>query len=114
MVRLSILLTLVAACGGDDAVETRGCNQTGFALDALMIDTFDGSLAIGACTAYEQHDDAAYGYTYVRFLIGQDEFVLQPIDFVGETPLAGGRWSYQITIADYATRRADVQAVPDN
>ena len=40
-------------------------------------------------------------------------FLIQPTDFVGETPLGDGPWSYHLTITDYATRSADVMARTD-
>lgn len=108
----ALLFATSVGCG-DPVVETRGCNDTGFDFASLTLDSFTGVLANGACTPYEPADGAVYRYTYVRFVVGQDEFTIQPIDFVGETPLDEGRWSYRLTISDYAARRANVMAVAD-
>ena len=71
-------------------------------------------IVLGNTIVSARHSDGnQYGYTYADFMIGTDKFVIQPIDFVGETPLEPGRWSYQITIDDYATRSASIRAKRD-
>jgi hypothetical protein len=97
-----------------EPVEVRACNLTGHEITALRYATFTpGTLPDGACSNYELAGGALFGYTNVEFTVGEDQFGIQPIDFVGETPLDGGRWSYELTIFDYETRNAGVQAVAD-
>jgi hypothetical protein len=100
------------ACAGE--VHVRACNDSDRDLAAFEYDAFDeGALAAGACTPYRRVEHEVYRYTYVRFLVGQDEFVLQPIDFVGETPLDAGEWSYHVSIVDFDSRAARVHADAD-
>jgi hypothetical protein len=112
---LLAVLALTTGCFADsDLVETRACNDTGFDLDTLEYSSFDeGALPDGTCTEYRRAEGDAYDYTFLRFTIGADEFRLQPIDFVGETPLPGGRWSYRFDISDYANRGVTVTAIED-
>ncbi|QMU66505.1 MAG: hypothetical protein GKR88_20920 [Flavobacteriaceae bacterium] len=42
--------------------------------------------------------DVAYRYVFVEFQIDGETFTLQPIDYVGETPLGNGKYSYEIDI----------------
>ncbi len=108
-------LVLATGCFADsEPVDTRACNDTGFDLDTLEYSSFDeGALPDGACTEYRRADGDVYDYTFLRFTIGADEFRLQPIDFVGETPLPGGRWSYRFVISDYPNRGVTLSAVED-
>ena len=40
----------------------------------------------------------AYRYAFVEFEINGEIFTLQPIDYVGETPLENGNYTYQIDV----------------
>ena len=42
--------------------------------------------------------DLAYKYAFVEFEIDGETFTLQPIDYVGETPLENGKYSYKINV----------------
>jgi len=42
--------------------------------------------------------DLAYRYAFVEFEIDGETFTLQPIDYVGETPLENGKYSYKINV----------------
>jgi hypothetical protein len=42
--------------------------------------------------------DLAYRYAFVQFEIDGETFTLQPIDYVGETPLENGKYSYRINV----------------
>jgi hypothetical protein len=41
--------------------------------------------------------DLAYSYAFVQLQIGGKTYTIQPIDFVGETPLENGNYTYKIT-----------------
>jgi hypothetical protein len=112
--RLAILMVCVG-CGGGAPPSVRVCNDTTYDFNAVAWDTIYATdfLPAGSCTDYETPAHDVYRYTRVVFRVQTDEFTIQPIDFVGETPLGDGAWSYRVTITDYATRSADVEARPD-
>ncbi len=41
--------------------------------------------------------DSAYRYAFIQAKSGGKEYFCQPIDFTGETPLAPGRYTYDLT-----------------
>ena len=68
-----------------------------------------GPLAAGKSTPYLGNYTKAYRYAYVRVIIGGQEFVLQPIDYVGETPLTEGNYTYVIGVTDLARKQLSLQ-----
>lgn len=42
--------------------------------------------------------EEAYTYAYIEIVSGEETYVLQPIDFVGETPLPKGLYTYELDI----------------
>ena len=56
-----------------------------------------GPLAAGASTAYRTARQA-YPYAYIRVTVDGQTLTLQPRDYVGETPLEPGRYTYALTL----------------
>jgi hypothetical protein len=114
MKRLAIALACVG-CGGDAQPTVRMCNDTGFDINAVAWNTIYASDSItnGQCTDYETPTTPVYRYVAVTFRVQTDAFEIRPVDFVGETPLDDGPWSYHLTITDYANRSASVLASRD-
>ncbi len=54
-----------------------------------------GDLAAGSLSEYMEFS-YSYSYAFVELLIDSDTFTLQPIDFVGESPLSAGHYTYQL------------------
>jgi hypothetical protein len=113
--RLAIVLACVGCGGADEPTTVRMCNDTGFDINAVAWNTIYASDSImnGQCTDYETPTNTVYRYVAVTFRVQTDAFEIHPIDFVGETPLGAGPWSYHLTIADYASRSANVAATQD-
>lgn len=44
--------------------------------------------------------ETAYSYAFIQITSGEDTYVLQPIDFVGETPLPIGFYTYELDVSD--------------
>ena len=44
--------------------------------------------------------ESAYRYAYIRITSGEESYFLQPIDFVGETPLPLGFYTYELGITE--------------
>lgn len=44
--------------------------------------------------------ETAYTYAFIQITSGEGIFTLQPIDFVGETPLPLGFYTYELDVTD--------------
>lgn len=115
MMKRLVLVLVFAGCTDSEPTTVRMCNDTGVDINAVAWNTIYAVdfLQIGACSNYETPTKDVYRYTDVTFRVQTDAFLIQPIDFVGETPLGDGPWSYHLTITDYASRSANVMARPD-
>ena len=58
------------------------------------------SLAPGEVSAY-QRADGAYSYGALKVVADGVERRIQPIDFVGETPLSAGRYTFVIVASTF-------------
>jgi len=56
-----------------------------------------GDLDAGEKTAYKKFSKA-YSYAFIKLEIDGKAYTIQPIDYVGETPLKDGRYAYQISV----------------
>lgn len=56
-----------------------------------------GTLRSGQTTCYHSYNEA-YSYTYISLMCDGETYVFQPIDYVGETPLGIGKFSYVLDI----------------
>ncbi len=106
IVAVAALTAGAAGCsdpvGVEGGVQIRLVNNSPFAFDEVEVNFSAqnesyGSLAVGAATGYRSVR-LAYRYAYVRVRSGNKTVVQQPIDYVGETALAPGRYSYVIEL----------------
>ncbi len=63
----------------------------------------NGTLEPGATSSYLPFNEA-YRYAHVRLQIDGQEFMIMPIDYVGETKLAKGKYTYTLTVSDYQNK----------
>lgn len=54
-------------------------------------------ISSGSYSGYLEFD-TLYTYAYINILADGETYVLQPIDFVGETPLTPGFYTYELNI----------------
>lgn len=54
-------------------------------------------ISSGSYSGYVEFDQL-YSYAYIKILSEGETYVLQPIDFVGETPLAPGFYTYELDV----------------
>ncbi len=66
-----------------------------------------GDIDAGSYSDYKLFD-IAYEYNYVKLYIKGKEFIIQPIDYVGETPLGAGKFTYILRVVDYKKRVIDI------
>jgi hypothetical protein len=83
-------------------VEVRVRNGSSHNLDEVSLFLPRGTLSYsdlqpGEETSYSQVSKA-YDYASAEVVIGQDTARIQVIDYVGETPLGGGRYTYIVRV----------------
>ncbi len=106
----------------DDVVEgatnIRVHNASFYDFENVEINPFNeptnfGDVRRGEKTGYQPFE-IAYRYAYVRLFIDDKEFIIQPIDYVGETPLGPGKFTYVLKVVDFKNRILDISAVKDD
>ncbi len=104
---LSIFTLLFFTCTegeSESEVSIRIENVSDYDYQSVLVNAWDtnvqyGDVKSGETTDYQSHP-LAYRYAFVRLSISGDTTVIQPIDFVGETPLSPGRYTYAIDADD--------------
>ena len=102
----AFLAVLLAACTpptGPGDVEIRVANRSTRDFDRVLVNFYDepveyGSIPSGTVSAYRVAK-GAFRYAYVEVRMDTARLVLQPIDFVGETPLENGRYTYALSLS---------------
>lgn len=102
------LLILIAGCdsnliGSDDQVKIRIQNSTEFEMENIIVsfpkkEVSYGDLAPGAQSDYIKVEKA-YRYAYVESEVNGGKAYLVPIDYVGESTLNSGNYTYRLFIA---------------
>jgi hypothetical protein len=106
---LLILGVFLASCREEDAGPTEGINlriqnRSVYTFDEVYVvtrgdgQTYD-KLLPGGTSSYKGFD-VLYRYAFIRIKSGNKEYILQPIDYFGETPLPEGNYTYVLGIDD--------------
>ncbi|MFQ5605300.1 MAG: hypothetical protein ACE5HS_18700 [bacterium] len=87
-------------------------NASQYDFTSVQIDPYNqltlyGDIKHSEITAYQPFE-IAYRYAYVRLFIDGNEFIIQPIDFVGETPLGKGQFTYELNVFDFQNRALSI------
>ncbi|MEJ2004895.1 MAG: hypothetical protein P8X57_08015 [Cyclobacteriaceae bacterium] len=102
------VVPFLLGCNSDDGpldgVNLRIKNSSNRIFDEIYVDSGTESHTFGPLvprmsSPYEEFDQL-YRYAYVRIISGDSEYIFQPIDYVGETPLSPGRYTYKLEIDD--------------
>ena len=94
-------IALYSACNNEE-VQIRIDNQTGSDFVSILVNSNGnentyGSLPDGEKSEYQVYPQA-YRYGYVQAITTTDDtLVVQPIDYVGESPLDEGKYTYKLT-----------------
>ena len=88
--------------GLEDEVEIRVRNGSNLMVDEAVLYLPSqvleySNLDVGEATPYSQVQKAYY-YASAQVVVGQDTARIQVIDYVGETPLKGGRYTYILRV----------------
>jgi hypothetical protein len=103
------------ACDKSKVVLIRIENSTGHDIKEVFVsgpeDDHDyGDLQKGKKSDYKTYEKA-YRYAFCTFKIGDSQYTIQPIDFVGESLLEPGKYTYRLTISDLDTLWAGMELV---
>nr|WP_294929690.1 hypothetical protein [uncultured Flavobacterium sp.] len=104
---LVIIAVVLSGCSSEDSdseLRIRLSNASKFDFQNITVNTSTGNVnfenvSSGQNTTYKNFSKA-YRYAFVELQIAGKTYTLQPIDYVGETPLKKGNYTYQITAND--------------
>ena len=101
-----LLLTAFGCSKTNDPSEIniRISNVSAYSFENITVNTGSGMVNFedinpGELTYYKSFE-IAYHYAFVELEIEGSTYTLQPIDYVGETPLKSGFYTYQINAND--------------
>ena len=85
-------------------------NISPFDFSELVVNTSGGeqdygNLGTGQFSIYKDFE-FAYEYAFISLIIDGDTLTLQPIDYVGETKLNNGKYTYQLDIETVTSQPA--------
>jgi hypothetical protein len=106
----SCLLLGLAACKKETedpaGVSIRVRNGSAYPFTSLVVNTSGGENNYGALAVGQSSDYApftrAYGYAAVKATINGAEVSFMPHDYVGETPLKPGQYTYVVEVVNQA------------
>ncbi len=111
---LSILIFVIGfgliSCNifGENSTLIRIHNASEYDFLRVEVNTYDEPINYGTIKSDEKSRyktfEVAYRYAYVRLFVDENEFIIQPIDFVGETPLGSGKFTYVLEVIDFENR----------
>ena len=102
---LSIVCLVATGCTDRDdeinTVQIRIKNASDITFDEVQVgDAEELHLDVlpDSYSAYFEYA-VAYKYAYIEIHAGEETYVLQPVDFVGQTPLPPGFYTYELSLS---------------
>jgi len=95
---------MTAACSDRDddliSINIRVKNMSSFVFDEVIVRSEDHIYETLSPDTYSEYQEfeTAYTYDYIQITSGEEVFVLQPIDFVGEEVLPIGLYTYELNV----------------
>lgn len=101
-------LSISFACSNDDidpkAVNIRLSNISTYDFKNIIVNTGTGTVEFNDLDAQTISEykvfERAYRYAFIELEIEGNTYTIQPIDYVGETPLSKGKYTYQINASE--------------
>lgn len=112
-----LVISILCSCSKDDTVVSiRLLNTSEVAFEAIRVnpakkDVDFGNLKSGEYSTYATFE-LAYSYAFVELSIEGETYALQPTDYVGETPLSSGNYTYELD-ADVESQQLSLVLVED-
>jgi len=106
---LIISISTLISCSSDDDNNTselniRLSNVSQYDFQNIVVNTTSGNTSFENISSEQMTNyktfETAYRYAFVELEIDGETYTLQPIDYVGETPLENGNYTYQIDAND--------------
>ena len=124
MRKLLILILTIAtfvSCSSDynkevpSELKIRLSNISQFDFQNIVVNTSTGNVEFedinaGQSTEYKIFK-TAYRYAFVELVIDEKIYTLQPLDYVGETPLKNGKYTYQINANDSQSQHGKLSLI---
>ena len=102
---------------GENSTLIRVHNASEYDFLRVEVNTYDEPKNYGTIKSDEKSRyktfEVAYRYAYVRLFVDENEFIIQPIDFVGETPLGSGKFTYVLEVIDFENRILNIKTSND-
>ncbi|MBU2902924.1 hypothetical protein [Maribacter dokdonensis] len=101
-----MIIIVVTSCSREDdsgiventIVNIRLFNESSFNFENIKVSGVDfENLNSGEYSDYKEFE-LAYRYAYTELTADEDPYRLQPYDFVGETPLTSGNYTYNLNL----------------
>ncbi len=105
VVLLCITFFFCLGCTKDDSGgrNIRISNNSNINFDSVQVGAaayIHTDVSPGDFSEYLEYE-TAYRYDFIEIKSGSESYILQPIDFVGETPLEKGFYTYVLNITDH-------------
>ena len=99
----------ISDCNSDDKkTNIRVFNSSDYDFCNVVISIGEGrkhgEIKSGENTCYREYDKA-YRYAYVSLMIDGEDLVIQPTDYVGETPLGIGYFTYHLDLEEINNKK---------
>ena len=106
LILIAFLAVSSAGCasldGADGPVGVRVANESDVPFDRVIVGFPRERVDYGAVAAGDEAEyrfvEIAYRYAYVEVHVGDEVVRLQPVDYVGETPLDRGLYTYALGV----------------
>jgi len=103
----ALILFVFGSCSKNDdfnPVKIRVYNASDFEFQDIEMDPSTGLISFGDIgpNQYSEYQDfeKAYRYAYISVVVNDSAYVVQPIDYVGETPLDKGNYTYRLNFTN--------------
>jgi len=110
-------LFLISCTPTSKQVEIRVRNSSPYTYTNVYVNTSGGEntygdIPPGAASDYKVFN-FAYSYAQISLQIDTVDYLLQPIDYVGEHKLSSGKYTYEVSVYDTATHQLLLNLVED-